>query len=463
MSSVNDKKPVRNLAADVLDKMGANYCKGNSSELVNEVINLTDQRQRLTDLVFGTIRSRDTLDYIIERISAQPVKRIQKKILNILRIGVYELVFNSKTPVYAVINEALEAVKKRGGKKQAGFVNAVLREIERNISEREADFPAKPDSRVVPTGWDCGCEFKQDVLPRYDSDRLGYFRFGFSLLEFPVSKWLDDFDDDTVRQICTGSNRSPSIYLRVNRLQIDRAGLADRLNTEDIETELVGQGDMVRVTSPAEVRQIRGYDEGFFSVQDLTAYSVIEFMAPKAGARILDFCAAPGGKTTGIAELVNDEAEIIATDINTERLEQVAEGAERLALKSIRTTDYDSLVSGETRKNRFDYVLADVSCSNSGVLARRAEARYRINEKSVKQLTEKQLEILRKASEFVKPDGIICYSTCSILKEENERIIERFLKERGNFSKIKGKLVLPYPGPGFDYDGGFACLLRKNE
>lgn len=463
MSSSTEKKPVRNLAADVLDKMGADYCKGNSAELVSEVIELTGERQRLTDLVFGTIRSRYTLDCIIEKISGQAVKRIQKKILNVLRIGVYELVFNNQTPVYAVINEAVEAVKKKGGRKQRGFVNAVLREVERSITERRVDYEGTPDSRLVPTGWNCGCKFKQDILPDYDKDQLGYFCSGYSLPEFLISEWLDDFDVDTVRRICAGSNRSPSIYLRVNRSKIGRDEFADRLNADGIETEPVGEGEMVRVTSPANVSEIRGYDEGLFSVQDLTAYSVIEFMSAKPEDNILDFCAAPGGKATGIAELANDQAEIIATDIDAKRLEQVKESADRLALKSIKTVDYNSLLSDQTRKKCFARVLADVPCSNSGVLARRAEARYRIDKGGVKQLAGKQLDILHRASEFVKPGGIICYSTCSILEEENRKVIERFSKKRDEFSEIKARLFLPYPGPGFDYDGGFACLLRRSK
>lgn len=461
MSSAGNKIPVRSLAADILDKMGQEYDKSNSGQLLSKYINLTDERQRLTDIVSGTIRSKITLDSIIEQISGKRIKKIQKKILNILRIGVYELIFNDKTPVYAIINESVESVKKRAGKKQKGFVNAVLRETERNIKNRNVNYTGTENPAIIPTGWDRGCEFKREILPDYDKNKIGYFSIGFSIPEFLLEKWMEQFDSETVSQICTAGNRRPNIYLRVNRLKISREDFINRLSTEGIETAPVGESDMVKVTSPADVTKIWGYDEGFFSVQDLTAYSVVQFIAPQEDTRILDFCAAPGTKACALAESLDDNAEIIATDIAPDRLKQVKSGIDRLALENIKTIDYKSFLSDDSQKRSFDYVLADVPCSNTGVLARRPEARYRISEISLREICEKQLEILRKASDFVKPGGAICYSTCSILKEENEQLVDKFLKENADFRESKRKLTLPCSSRDSDYDGGFVSLLKK--
>jgi 16S rRNA (cytosine967-C5)-methyltransferase len=461
MKSDKKKKSARKIAVCVLDKISADFSKGDYSEYLREFITQTEEKARLTDIVSGSVRCRITIDYLIERISARPVKRIQKKILNVLRVGMYELVYNSKTAAYAIVDQAVNTAKHRTGKKQAGFVNAVLRETLRNIKERNQKLTAKPDSAIIPVSSDFGCEFKTKILPDYKKHKSDFLQLGFSLPGFLVDKWLSRFESGQVWQLCTASIRKPSIYLRVNPLKVSRTEFCKKITEEGIETEPVGKGNMVKVASPSDVTDIYGYRKGFFSVQDLTAEAVAGFMDIKKHTKVLDFCSAPGGKSCGIAELAGDELEITATDIEPSRLRQVDENTERLGLKSIKTVDYKKFIADESCRGSFDYVLADVPCSNSGVLARRTQVRHRINENSVKKLCKKQLEILRTTSGFVKTGGVICYSTCSILKEENEEVVQAFLKQNPDHRILKQKLTLPSAKKTFDRDGGYICLLKN--
>jgi len=176
---------------------------------------------------------------------------------------------------------------------------------------------------------------------------------------------------------------------------------------------------------------------------------------------MLDFCAAPGTKTAQLAELTGDKAKIIATDTNKKRLEKVSESIARLGLSSISTIDYDGLQKDASAKVSFDAVVLDVPCSNTGVLAKRVEARYRIKPGTIKKLAKTQTELLQTAAAMTKPKGKICYSTCSIQKDENAEIVKNFLQRNPDFELENEELTLPAAG-AFDHDGGYAAILKRN-
>jgi len=217
---------------------------------------------------------------------------------------------------------------------------------------------------------------------------------------------------------------------------------------------------MIKIKSPRAITQLPGFAEGLFTVQDITASQAVSILKPKSDWTILDLCAAPGVKTTQLAEATGDSAKIIATDIDAERLKKVKENTTRLGIKSVEIVSYKEFLNSQFSilNSKFDCVLLDVPCSNTGVLARRIEARYRIIPQAIKELTKTQSELLNIAAKMLKPRGKICYSTCSIQKDENSDLVRDFLQKNRNFELESERLTLPL-ARAFDCDGGYTVIL----
>jgi 16S rRNA (cytosine967-C5)-methyltransferase len=252
------------------------------------------------------------------------------------------------------------------------------------------------------------------------------------------------------------------LYIRVNPLRTKAADLLKEFANADIPAELApGEPpgpEMVRVAGPHAVTQLPGFDAGRFVVQDLSAARVVAALDPQPGWSILDLCAAPGTKTTQLAEITQDVGRIQATDIDPKRLARVRENITRLGLASVTVVPYEQLE--QDRSQGFDAILLDVPCSNSGVLARRIEARFRITSKAVAGLARTQASLLEKAAGLLKPGGRIAYSTCSIQRQENEDVVRRFLADHPAFELLHEDLLLPEP-EGFDHDGGYVAILSR--
>jgi len=443
---LNRCDPERNYAGPVLDNL----------------LGKTEQRQRATDLVFGTLRNRRAVDTVIATFSGRPVQRISPHLLNIIRVGVYELIYAPATEEYAIVNEAVERTKAVAGKKQSGFVNAVLRQVLRHISNRNVPLERGGAQRTLPQTLADGCEFDTDFLPDRETSPDGYLSVVFSLPGWLVTDWLAEFGQERTRQICAASNRRPSIYIRPNLLRTAPQELAEKLTAADVETEIV-EGTMIRLKSPRAVGSLPGFAEGEFTVQDITASQPVRLLNPQPDWKILDLCAAPGVKTTQLAELTADSAGIFATDMDPRRLERVNENVTRLSIRSVHTVPYEEILNSKFQipNSKFDAVLLDVPCSNTGVLAKRIEARYRVSPKAVQKLAKIQGELLRTAAEMVKPQGRLCYSTCSIQSEENSGLVSDFLWETGAFELESERLFLP-SAEGFDCDGGYTAILVRN-
>jgi 16S rRNA (cytosine967-C5)-methyltransferase len=229
---------------------------------------------------------------------------------------------------------------------------------------------------------------------------------------------------------------------------------------------------MLRIAGPHAVTQLPGFSEGLFTIQDLSASRAVRILDPQAGWSILDLCSAPGTKTTQLAEATRDLACIAATDINPDRLDRVRENITRLGLKSVTILPYAQLEQGQGPQTRrfafgnpptgpFDAILLDAPCSNTGVLARRVEARFRLRRKAVREIAATQKALLAKAAGLVKPGGRICYSTCSIQHQENQDVRE-FLLESSQFELAHEELALP-SAESFDHDGAYVALLRRRS
>lgn len=461
-------RSARTVAAEVLAQLEPrrNY----AGPILDRLLPQTDEKQRATDLVFGTIRNRFAIDTVIATFSGRPVKRIPTKLLNIIRLATYELVYCPETPEYSIVNEAVEAVKAIGGPKQTGFANAILRQIARHIGNRHAQLSAARPATTVPQTPLTGCEFDREFLPDPKRSSADYLSTAFSLPEWLIADWLDRFGLDRARQICLASNRRPSLYLRPNTLRTTARELAAHLRRADIDYEIVPEAEMIRIKSPQDVTQLPGFAQGLFTVQDLAASQVAKLCwahlrvdGAQGPPTILDLCAAPGTKTTQLAELAGDSASIVATDIDAERLKKVQENTTRLGIKGVSIVEYEKLFKNsqfETVYSKFDAVLLDVPCSNAGVLTRRPEMRFRISRNMITKLTQTQGELLERADNMLKPGGKICYSTCSIQSIENDERVRTFLAKNPGFRLELERPFLP-SAEHFDHDGGYVAIMAK--
>ncbi len=483
-------KSARTLAVEVLNQfdLKRNY----AGPILNNLLDQTGEKQRATDLVFGAIRNRRAIDTVIVAFSSRPTERIPAKLLNIIRLAAYELIYRPQTPDYSIVNEAVENAKTLADKKQSGFVNAVLRQITRHIANRQIRLIDTDAGTTLPQTPATGCAFDTCLLPDPANSPADYLSAAFSLPKWLITHWLGEFGFERTQHICFASNRRPRIYVRPNSLKTNTHQLAQRLRRADIDFEIVPpdtrrapsiklrarsikhrESRMIKITGAAAVTQLPGFADGLFTVQDLTASQAVRMLNPQPSWKILDLCAAPGTKTTQLAETTGDSAEIIATDINAERLKKVEENTARLGIKSVRIVTYEDIESRVVNLGLFDAILLDVPCSNTGVLARRIELRYRLNPNTVEELTAIQSQLLRTAAPMIKPRGRICYSTCSIQKCENGDLIRKFLQQNRNFELDSERLILPSSENlgqdptreekpiTFDHDGGYVAVITR--
>jgi len=512
--SARESKSAREVAAETLRQ--CDPARDYAGPILDHLLDQTDEKQRATDLVYGTIRNLLAIDAVIAHFAGRRPNRIAPPLLSIIRVGIYELAYSPATPVYSIVNEAVNNARKAGGQKQTGFVNAVLREVVRHIANREAPLAASNPRRTLIRQSDAGCEFDRGFLPDPAASLAEYLSVCFSLPQWLVCDWLDTFGPEQTRRICLGSNRKPSLYIRVNLLRTTAQELLTRFEqagiqaepvpvgwavptdspegdstaedakarggndirsisaNEPVERSVAKTGDqqamvgrahpmspaMLRLTGPHAVTELPGFAEGQFTVQDLSASQAIRALQPQPGWTILDLCSAPGTKTAQIAEMTQDSATILATDIDPKRLERVQENIARLGLKSVTVVPHAQLE--QQARGPFDAVVLDVPCSNTGVLARRVEARFRVRPEAVKDLAATQRSLLDKAAALVKPGGQICYSTCSIQRTENQEVIQSFLATDNRFDLAHEQLLLPSPAP-FDHDGAYTAILQICE
>ncbi len=451
------EKTGRYVAASALERF--NPRRQNVRDILCKLLNETDEKQRATDLVLGTVRNLSSIDRVIEKCSGRSVQRIPSRILNVLRVGAYEFVYVPQTGEHAIVNEAVENVKAWASSREAGFVNAVLRQIGRHIRSRNEAILDSNVRRVLPGGQWYGCEFDFDILADPSLEGADYLSAAFSLPRWLVEQWIGWYGWEGARQICFACNRRPSTYLRPNPLRTSAKGLAELLVGCSVEAEVCSEFEMVRVKGSAAVEKLAGFKEGLFTVQDLSSCLAVRQASPGRVERILDLCAAPGVKTTQLAEVTGDECFIVATDVNAKRLSMLNENVRRLGLKSIEIADHEEVFGGKYGLGSFDLVFVDAPCSNTGVPARRVEVRYRIRPDTAKKLAVIQRELLLSAGQMTGPNGRICYSTCSIQKYENELLVKDFVKD-SDFQHESEKLTLQ-SACGFDHDGAYTTVLKR--
>lgn len=454
--SAKNNIPARVLALRILD--GLKLKKETAQQKLHESLPGTDNPAHATDLVMGVLRHRKTIDRAVTKICRKRIDRISPKLLNILRMGTYELLYCPDTPEYAILNESVELAAGLSDK-QKGFVNACLRSIQKAVTKRSA-ARKKPAARAIPQSPGYACLLNTEVLPDPGQTKK-YLGDAYNLPEWLIAIWQREYGEKAAAEICSASRRRPSTCIYPNHAHMTLNRLEDLFDKAGIEYHPQKAGGL-QLKSHQRITDLPGYDQGLFFVQDPSAAAVIEGISPKPGQTILDLCAAPGTKTVHLASRMKDDGRVVATDINPKRLDSLRTAARRMNLSCIDVHSYIEFQISRTRYD-FDLILVDAPCSNTGVLARRVEVPYRLTKNAFESIEKTQIELLIKAATLTSEKTRICYSTCSICSGENQGVLDAFLTIRKDYRIESQTLTVPRHDPtdNIDHDGGFFAILCR--
>ena len=454
----------RELALKILYKIDKE--KAYSNIVLNEMINqnkkeLTNKDIGLiSEIVYGTTTWKLTLDEIIKKYSKIKLKKISPWILNILRMGIYQIVFLDKIPKSAAVNESVNLAKRYGHKSSSNFVNAILRKVSKK--DYENFYQIKDDIQRISI---------TNSMPRWIIEEL--------------AKQLGDMKK--VEEIVINSNLRPHLSIRINNLKIAEnknieQELIKKLEEKNIEVKQGLLEDFLILQNAKNIENMEEFRQGLFTIQDETAGLIPIILNPNKTDVILDACSSPGGKTTYLAEMMENQGIIEAWDIHEHRTKLVENTARRLGITNIETKVNDATIYDEKYKEKFDKILLDVPCLGLGVLKRKPDIKWQKSKEDVEEITKTQKQILENCSQYLKKGGELVYSTCSILKEENENVVNDFLKAHENFytkkinieenKKIKNKeffkkyitndnCLQVYQNK--ETDGFFICKLKKSN
>ena len=423
------------------DEELSDACGGLLYETLRERQRQSDEelsdRRFVTDLVYGSTRRQRTLDALIDQLGKKKSYQQPAYLRTILHLGLYQLRYLERIPPSAAVNTTVELAKENGFSGLTGFVNGLLREyIRRGEGERERGgqeglLGDKENNLLSPPPPLSPSPHFPLQLPENPVQRLGILH---SFPDWIIEVWLKQFGFVETEKLCEWMNQTPVIDLRVNLL---------RASVEEVETALQLKDILVKrvphlpqalrlIGSTGAIPNLPGFSEGWWTVQDSSAQLVSHLLDPQPGEVIIDACAAPGGKTTHIAELMQDKGTIWAGDRTDSRLRKLKENAQRLNLHSIQIYTGDSRNQPQFQ-NIGDRVLLDAPCSGLGTLHRHADARWRQTPESVEELSTLQKELVAHTSTFVKTNGILVYATCTLHPAENEDVIESFLASHPNW------------------------------
>jgi len=409
-------------------------------------------RRLATEISTGIIRRRATLNCLLRRYVSRPRKQVETDLWLLLQLGAYQLVFLEGIPPHAAVSETVNLAKQVGQPRWSGFLNGVLRALSRDITP---DVTESPAGDAVPLTAGRYRRLRKSVFPNPETQPARYFAQAFSFPDWPADRWLPRFGCDELFRIGFWFNERHGLTLRVNRLRTSRDDVLRVLREAGIEAHPGTLDAAVVLSRSARVEELPGFRDGWWTVQDESAIQAGELLAPQPGDTVLDLCAAPGTKATHLAERMQNTGRVLATDVNDERLGRITDNARRLGLTIIEPKLIRPDLSDLPRET-FDAVLVDVPCSNTGVLGKRPEARWRLQPDDLQELSGQQMRLLRAACACLKPGGRLVYSTCSIEPEENEGVVTAVLQNRSDLQLEHSQLVLP----GRPSDGGFLTRLR---
>jgi 16S rRNA (cytosine967-C5)-methyltransferase len=398
----------------------------------------------LTEIVHGVLRWQNKLDWVLNGFSHGNFQKSEVNIKNTLRVALYQILFLDRIPHAAAVNEAVELIKRIRGEKVAGLVNAVLRNIIRNLE---------------------GIRF-----PDANEDKVQYLSVMYSHPHWMVKRWLKRFDYDETQKLLIANNERPSLSLRINKLKAQPEEFLTMLDQQHIQYSGSTHVDFfVKVKSLTRIGQMDLFRRGFFTIQDESAILPCLMLAPQPGERVIDLCAAPGGKTTAMAEMMKNEGEIIAVDKYETKLSFIKAACERLGLRNVKLLAVDATT---LESEQADKVLLDSPCSGLGVLAKKPDIKWKRDITDIIKLAKMQNDFIDNAARLVKPGGVLVYSTCTTEPEENQEIVRQFLAKHPEFSAEDARQYASHDfvnAEGFvetfphrhGMDGSFAVRLRK--
>lgn len=394
-------------------------------------------KKLVTELVHGVIKYKLRLDYIISQFSKVKMKKISPYVLNILRLGIYQILFLDKIPDRAAINESVNLVKKYSAH-SAGFVNAILRNVTR-------------------------CQVK------YPEDKIEYLSVYYSFEKWMVKKFIDEYDFDKTESLLDSLNKKKDLYIRVNTLKTSLDKLIDELSENGINAEKSDiLPDALKVDSLSGLNSLNAFKDGCFYVQDISSMIAACALSPKENDFVIDVCAAPGGKTSYIAQIMNNKGKIIAFDMYEHKLKLMQENFKKLGIDIIETSLNNSEKLDENYIEKADCVLVDAPCSGLGITSKKPDIKYSVKENDIETLAKQSFEILCTSSKYVKKGGTLVFSLCTFTKEEGEDNVKKFLQfdKRFELDDIKcyneenNGMITLLPD-NIEADGFFICRFKR--
>jgi len=396
-----------------------------------QLAEVKDDRAFVTELVYGVVRRKLALEYIEQKYVN---RRPETFILAVLHIGVYQLCFMDNVEEFAAVHETVEAVKSRRHKdaiRAAGMVNAVLR----NVQEEKAAILKNLEKQ---------------------SDEIR-----FSHPESLINRWVKQYGERDTRQLLEWNNQPSETILRVEPARIAPADFIKALAAAGIDAQkhsFQSLATFLILPRGVAVPNVPGYKEGWFTVQDPATSVSVELLDPRPGESVLDACAAPGGKTAMMAGMMEGKGELTAMDVHDDRLDTLADTIKRTGWDFVKILKGDAAKGFPQKDKQFDAILLDVPCLNTGVLRRRVDARWRFTRDRIEMIKKTQRQILNAMSKHVKPGGRMVYSTCSLEVEENEEMVNSWVRAQKEFRLVKAKRLFP---PKSGTDGAYAALLVR--
>ena len=433
LNVLNEQNP-RQIAARVLSQ------RLNNGEFTENLLETALATARLSpadrglchELVCGVVRWQATLDRLIAR-KTTPGREPRPALINLLRLGLYQIFWLDRIPPHAAVHETVEQAKRSGYVSQSGFINAILRAYLREFDEVKKILA---DMKV-----------SQPAL-------------GWSHPEWLVERWRKNFGDEKTRALLEWNNTPPKTFARVNTLKTDAAKLIERWREENVEYDFctrdwTGENLAFELKSHPPLNSLGSFRAGAFYIQDPSTLLAPALLGAQPGETILDLCAAPGGKITFIAQQMNNEGKIIAHDTFADRLKLIRENCTRLGVTCATATATFNFEAAT-----FDRILVDAPCSNTGVMRRRVDLRWLIQSAEIERLRATQLTLLKQAATVLKPGGVIVYSTCSLEPEENSEVVKEFLASNPNFKLETERQLLPFTD---HVDGAYVARLKHSN
>ncbi len=386
--------------------------------------NKPENKAFVRELVYGVLENKILIDYYLDSLIKSGIKKVGKKEATLLRMGLYQIIFMDSVPEYAAVNETVNMAKKLCRDRE-GFINGVLR----------------------------GYMKKEIPLPK---DRKNFLSVKYSFPCWIIDLWSEQYGEDMCEKLLGASNKRPQLSVRVNMMKITPDALTEILEEKGFVVSKGRFSKRILHVKGTGLLDLKEYEEGLFSVQDEASALAADMLGAEEGDSVIDVCAAPGGKTAAIGEMMNNRGTIKSFDIYEHKLPLIEEQAERLGIKIITTGILDGSIGSFKLKETANKVLADVPCSGLGVIRRKPEIKYK-EPQDLRNLYRIQAEILEKSSEYVKTGGTLVYSTCTVNSDENSKQILNFIKKHDDFEILDEKQFLPIE----DIDGFYICKMIK--